>query len=78
MAERPGRRHGVGAVLGGVGGAAAGGAAGFLVRGWLNEAEAIGFGNIPDQLLKLAAWAVAGAVVGAVAGTLIGRVVDRR
>jgi hypothetical protein len=44
----------------GLAGLLAGGVAGFAVRGSLNSREVIGFGNIPDQLMKLVVWSLPG------------------
>jgi hypothetical protein len=41
-----------------------GGLIGFIVRGRMNEAEVIGFGNIPEQIGKLILWSVLGAAIG--------------
>jgi hypothetical protein len=54
-------------------GAALGGIGGFVVRGYLNSGEVIGFGNSPDQIAKLCMWAVAGAALGAGAGVVVAR-----
>ena len=53
-------------------GAGLGGAAGFYMRGKINESETIGLGNIFEQLLKLAVWTLGGIILGAAIGYWFG------
>jgi hypothetical protein len=69
------------AVLGGGLGAVVGGVGGFQLNAKLNEGQVIGFGNIPEELLALLLWTLAGAALlaaaGALAGYFVGRAVHR-
>jgi hypothetical protein len=53
-------------------GAGSGGAAGFYIRGKMNESETIGLGNIFEQLVKVAVWTLVGAILGAPIGYWFG------
>ena len=63
--------------VGCIAGAIVGGVGGFIIRGKMNEVEVIGFGNIPDQLAKVACWSLAGAAILAFIGWILGRTIDR-
>ena len=67
-----------GKIIGSLVGAILGGASGLMIRGKMNEGQAVGFANIPGILMELACWTVAGGVILAFLGFVIGRSIDRR